>query len=105
MPALEQGSVPNAIGIGWILLERLGDEKLAPAAAASGIDKGTLCNFKNNKGCIKAGQLRLLLQHLGLKIVPAGSVCVKRDEFESLTRIAGRALQERPQLFFEDDPE
>jgi hypothetical protein len=86
-------------------LERLEDSKQETAAQASGIDKGTLSNFKNGKGCIKAAQLRLLLSHLGLKLVPAESVCINRIDYLSMSRTAGRALLENPEQFLEEDPE
>jgi transcriptional regulator with XRE-family HTH domain len=100
IPAADLDSVGNA----WILLRRIEEHpKQEALATASGLDAGTLSAFKNNKGAVKISNLRLLLRALNLKLVSADSRCVKESTFRELTKLAGRALLEQPQLTWDEN--
>lgn len=88
----------------WILLKRLESHpKQGAIATASGLDESTLSAWKNNKGAMKIGNLRLLLRALNLKLVDADSKCVREETFRELTQLAARALRETPQLLWEEE--
>lgn len=87
----------------WIVLKRIeAASKQGALAASVGIDPATLSNFINGKGAIKAAQFRLLLTALGLKCVDLKARCVRDETFTELTRLAGRALIESPQLVWDE---
>lgn len=94
----------NAIDFDWILLRRIETHpKQEALASAAGLDAGALSAFKNNKGAIKISNLKLLLRALNLKLVSADARCVKESVFREMAALAGRAMQEQPQLLWEEN--
>ena len=104
MAALSAPAQHDANDSAWIVLKRLeACSKQGALAASIGLDPATLSTFFNGKGAIRAAQLRLLIEALGLKCVDKNSRCVRAETFTELTRLAGRALVEAPQLVWEDE--
>lgn len=94
----------DSIGTDWILLRRIAEHSKQEALAlAAGLDAGTLSAFKNNKGAVKISNLKLLLRALNLKLVSADARCVKESVFRDMAALAGRAMQEQPQLLWEEN--
>lgn len=94
----------NSIEAAWILLKRIEEHpKQEALALAAGLDAGALSTFKNNKGAIKISNLKLLLRALNLKLVSADARCVKESVFRQMAELAGRAMQEQPQLLWEQN--
>ena len=104
MAASSDATELEAIGVRWTLLDRIERHpKQAALAAAIGLDAGTFSEFKNNKGAMKLGHFKALLDQLGLKLVNKTSRCVNEDTFRELTKLAGRALLEQPQLTWDEN--
>lgn len=92
----------DANGRSWIVLDRLELRKQGALADECRIDPGSLSAFVNGKGALKLRDVQALIAALGLKCVDANSRCVRAETFAELTRLAGRALIETPQLVWEE---
>lgn len=84
------------------VLKRLGTTSQAAIAVATGISEPTISRVKNEH----LETLCLLLAHAGLKIVSAERICVDREMYEAMTKIATRAMADSEmaqRLVWEDE--
>lgn len=77
--------------------------KAAAVAVAMQVNDSTISRLKNEH----LQPFSRLLAHLGLKVVPADRVCVDREMYRAMTRIASRAManEEVAQRLIWDDEE
>lgn len=91
----------TALDSSWLPTKRLQPPlKRSALAMEMGMDPGDLSRLINS-GLPK---VRLLFEKLGIKCVDVNARCVRPETFEELTKIAGRALIEQPQLIWDDEP-
>lgn len=86
-----------------LVLQRLAAPGTASAiAVAIGESEATVSRLKTEH----LERLCRVLAHAGLKVVPAEKVCVDRETYESVARIAARAMADEPtvrRLMWDDD--
>lgn len=72
-------------------LRRVASVQYEAIADALGCDKSTVCRMFGERG-VKLGEIPLLLDALGWKIVGKDQHCCSRDEFEAYRTLARVAL-------------
>ena len=90
---------PTALESAWLPLKRLQPPlKRSALAMEIGMDPGDLSRL------IKLlPKVKTLFEQIGVKCVDSNARCVRPETFEELTKIAGRALIEQPQLVWDDE--
>jgi hypothetical protein len=82
-------------------LRRVAEVQLDAIAVAMGCDKSTVSRMFGERG-LKLGEVPILLECLGWKIVSRDQVCVDRKIYESFKTIAAAALS-RPETLCWDE--
>lgn len=102
MPASSSSPSASARTFEAEALRRIAEVQLDAIAKAFDVDKSTASRMINERG-LRLGEIPMLLEVLGWKIVDRTRVCVPREVFEAYRTIAKTAMTEPRQLSWDAD--